>query len=72
MLHHEERIEAPHSPATTLSLREKIQLEQMTDALQKTGGNVSKAAKLLGVPRKAPSTKGCKSSKKRRRTKMRK
>ncbi|UUZ82072.1 helix-turn-helix domain-containing protein [Paenibacillus sp. P26] len=51
MLHHEERIEAPHSPATTLSLREKIQLEQMTDALQKTGGNVSKAAKLLGVPR---------------------
>lgn len=51
MLRHKERIEAPHPPSTTLSLREKIQLEQMTDALQQTGGNVSKAAKLLGVPR---------------------
>ncbi|WP_019533271.1 sigma-54-dependent Fis family transcriptional regulator [Paenibacillus ginsengihumi] len=51
MPRHKERIEAPHAPSATLSLREKIQLEQMTDALQKTGGNVSKAAKLLGVPR---------------------
>ncbi|WP_248923932.1 sigma-54-dependent Fis family transcriptional regulator [Paenibacillus hamazuiensis] len=46
-----EKTEVPHSPHTSLSLREKIQLDQMTDALQKTNGNVSKAAKLLGVPR---------------------
>lgn len=36
---------------SSLSLREKIQKEQMIDALQKTKGNVSLAAQLLGVPR---------------------
>lgn len=36
---------------SSLSLREKIQKEQMMEALQKTKGNVSLAAQLLGVPR---------------------
>ncbi|HZG86375.1 sigma-54-dependent Fis family transcriptional regulator [Paenibacillus sp.] len=34
-----------------LKLREQIQKQQMLDALQRTNGNVTKAAKLLGMPR---------------------
>jgi len=36
---------------TNLTIREKIQKESMIEALLKTNGNVSKAAKLLEVPR---------------------
>ncbi|HJV47444.1 MAG TPA: sigma-54-dependent Fis family transcriptional regulator [Bacillota bacterium] len=36
---------------SSLTLREKIQKEQMIDALQRTKGNVSLAAQLLAVPR---------------------
>ena len=35
----------------TLHFREKIQRDSMIEALQKTNGNVSLAAKLLNVPR---------------------
>ncbi len=35
----------------SLTFRDKILQEQMVDALQRTNGNVSKAAKLLGIPR---------------------
>lgn len=35
----------------TLNFREKIQCDSMIQALQKTNGNVSLAAKLLDVPR---------------------
>lgn len=35
----------------SLSFRDKIMQQQMVEALQKTNGNVSKAAKLLGIPR---------------------
>lgn len=35
----------------TLTFREKIQRDGMIEALQKTKGNVSLAAKLLDVPR---------------------
>jgi transcriptional regulator of acetoin/glycerol metabolism len=35
----------------TLNFREKIQRDSMIEALQKTNGNVSLAAKLLDVPR---------------------
>lgn len=38
-------------PAAALSAREKIQKDLMVDALQKTNGNVSLAAKFLGMPR---------------------
>ncbi len=46
----QEKMEVLHYSAS-LTLREKIQKEQMTEALQKTRGNVLMAAKLLGVPR---------------------
>lgn len=36
---------------TSLTFRDKILQQQMVEALQKTNGNVSKAAKLLGIPR---------------------
>ncbi len=35
----------------TLNFREKIKRDSMIEALQKTNGNVSLAAKLLDVPR---------------------
>ncbi|MFD2371692.1 sigma-54-dependent Fis family transcriptional regulator [Brevibacillus sp. GCM10020057] len=35
----------------SLTFRDKILQQQMVEALQKTNGNVSKAAKLLGIPR---------------------
>ncbi len=35
----------------TLNFRKKIQRDSMIEALQKTNGNVSLAAKLLNVPR---------------------
>ena len=35
----------------TLNFREKIQRDSMIEALEKTNGNVSLAAKLLDVPR---------------------
>lgn len=41
----------PSSPPMALTLREQIQMEQMTDALQRTNGNVTAAAQMLGVPR---------------------
>ncbi|WP_078410189.1 sigma-54-dependent Fis family transcriptional regulator [Priestia abyssalis] len=38
-------------PSTQLTLREKIQKDLMMEALQKTKGNVTMAAKLLDIPR---------------------
>ncbi|MEW9668219.1 sigma-54-dependent Fis family transcriptional regulator [Ammoniphilus sp. 3BR4] len=43
--------ESAADPAAALSAREKIQKELMIDALQKSKGNVTLAAKLLGMPR---------------------
>ncbi|HDR7794716.1 TPA: sigma-54-dependent Fis family transcriptional regulator [Bacillus luti] len=53
MMRNEERLElqAENKTEYTLSFREKIQRDSMTEALQKTNGNVSLAAKLLDVPR---------------------
>ncbi|MGG1596720.1 sigma-54-dependent Fis family transcriptional regulator [Paenibacillus naphthalenovorans] len=39
------------APCKPCSLRDQIQKEQMTEALQKTKGNVTMAAQLLGIPR---------------------
>ncbi|ARK30159.1 sigma-54-dependent Fis family transcriptional regulator [Halalkalibacter krulwichiae] len=38
-------------PKPTLTAREQVQKEMMTEALKKTNGNVGLAAKFLGVPR---------------------
>ncbi len=35
----------------TLSFREEVQMQEMMDALKKTGGNVSAAARMLDIPR---------------------
>ncbi|KMN45982.1 hypothetical protein VK90_05125 [Bacillus sp. LK2] len=44
-------LQAENKEEHTLNFREKIQCDSMIEALQKTNGNVSLAAKLLDVPR---------------------
>ncbi|PFR77271.1 sigma-54-dependent Fis family transcriptional regulator [Bacillus cereus] len=44
-------LQAENKTEQTLHFREKIQRDSMIEALQKTNGNVSLAAKLLNVPR---------------------
>lgn len=50
-----EQLPSPSKPESikdcSLTLREKIQKEQIMEALKKTKGNVSMAAQLLGIPR---------------------
>lgn len=53
MMGNQEQLElqAENKTEHTLHFREKIQRDSMIEALQKTNGNVSLAAKLLNVPR---------------------
>ena len=44
-------MQAENKTENTLNFREKIQRDSMIEALEKTNGNVSLAAKLLDVPR---------------------
>ena len=44
-------LQAENKTENTLNFREKIQRDSMIEALEKTNGNVSLAAKLLDVPR---------------------
>lgn len=44
-------LQVENKPEHTLNFREKIQRDSMIEALEKTNGNVSLAAKLLDVPR---------------------
>lgn len=54
-LHHpsppEYSIEERSAEETRLNAREKIQRDLMLDALKRTNGNVTAAAKFLGIPR---------------------
>ncbi|WP_368907818.1 sigma-54-dependent Fis family transcriptional regulator, partial [Bacillus wiedmannii] len=49
--HHQLALQAENKTEHTLNFREKIQRDSMIEALEKTNGNVSLAAKLLDVPR---------------------
>ncbi|MED3026294.1 MULTISPECIES: sigma-54-dependent Fis family transcriptional regulator [Bacillus cereus group] len=48
---HQLELQAENKTEHTLNFREKIQRDSMIEALEKTNGNVSLAAKLLDVPR---------------------
>ncbi|MGG3672842.1 sigma-54-dependent Fis family transcriptional regulator [Bacillus nitratireducens] len=48
---HQLELQAENKTEHTLNFREKIQCDSMIEALEKTNGNVSLAAKLLDVPR---------------------
>ncbi|GAB6430607.1 sigma-54-dependent Fis family transcriptional regulator [Bacillus luti] len=48
---HQLELQAENKTENTLNFREKIQRDSMIEALEKTNGNVSLAAKLLDVPR---------------------
>ncbi|PEI71461.1 sigma-54-dependent Fis family transcriptional regulator [Bacillus wiedmannii] len=48
---HQLALQAENKTEHTLNFREKIQRDSMIEALEKTNGNVSLAAKLLDVPR---------------------
>ncbi|AYF06838.1 MULTISPECIES: sigma-54-dependent Fis family transcriptional regulator [Bacillus] len=48
---HQLALQAENKTELTLNFREKIQRDSMIEALEKTNGNVSLAAKLLDVPR---------------------
>ncbi|MFC9414928.1 sigma-54-dependent Fis family transcriptional regulator [Bacillus mobilis] len=48
---HQLALQVENKPEHTLNFREKIQRDSMIEALEKTNGNVSLAAKLLDVPR---------------------
>ncbi|GAB6436519.1 MULTISPECIES: sigma-54-dependent Fis family transcriptional regulator [Bacillus] len=48
---HQLTLQAENKTEYTLNFREKIQRDSMIEALEKTNGNVSLAAKLLDVPR---------------------
>ncbi|WP_144611579.1 sigma-54-dependent Fis family transcriptional regulator [Bacillus cereus] len=48
---HQLALQAENKTGLTLNFREKIQRDSMIEALEKTNGNVSLAAKLLDVPR---------------------
>ncbi|AIY77553.1 TPA: sigma-54-dependent Fis family transcriptional regulator [Bacillus tropicus] len=48
---HQFELQAENKTENTLNFREKIQRDSMIEALEKTNGNVSLAAKLLDVPR---------------------
>ncbi|HGH7181968.1 sigma-54-dependent Fis family transcriptional regulator [Bacillus cereus] len=48
---HQLELQAENKAENTLNFREKIQRDSMIEALEKTNGNVSLAAKLLDVPR---------------------
>ena len=48
---HQLALQAENKTENTLNFREKIQRDSMIEALEKTNGNVSLAAKLLDVPR---------------------
>ncbi|PFL63190.1 sigma-54-dependent Fis family transcriptional regulator [Bacillus cereus] len=48
---HQLELQAENKTEYTLNFREKIQRDSMIEALEKTNGNVSLAAKLLDVPR---------------------
>ena len=48
---HQLELQTENKTEDTLNFREKIQRDSMIEALEKTNGNVSLAAKLLDVPR---------------------
>ncbi|MRS08515.1 helix-turn-helix domain-containing protein, partial [Bacillus anthracis] len=48
---HQLELQTENKTEDTLNFREKIQRDSMIEALEKTNGNVSSAAKLLDVPR---------------------
>ena len=48
---HQLALQAENKIENTLNFRERIQRDSMIEALEKTNGNVSLAAKLLDVPR---------------------
>ncbi|MGQ0441103.1 helix-turn-helix domain-containing protein, partial [Bacillus sp. B-TM1] len=48
---HQLALQAENKTENALNFREKIQRDSMVEALEKTNGNVSLAAKLLDVPR---------------------